>query len=153
MNNLNEIVRGGNLCFGKAGLAIGTTTSDIKTAAAIDYAVNGILHSKAATDNIPMTAADAQAVSTSCLYLVVIDATGAVSTVKGDEVLTADIASGKQVLTWPQPTSNEVTTIGAIRIDTSSAVSFIAGTTALDATGITATFYDLFALPAQPLTT
>ena len=153
MDNLNHLVRGGNLCLGKAGLVIaGTTKTDIKTANAIDYAINGLLYSKAATDNIPVTAADAQAVSTSCLYLVCIDADGTVSTVKGVEELTADVTSGKAALTWPQPPSNDVVVIGAVRVDTSDSVPFIAGTTALDATGITDTYYDLFAIPALPLT-
>jgi len=152
MDNLNHLVRGGNLCLGKAGLTIASTSTKIKIAAAIDYAINGILYSKAITDNISMTAAAAQAVSTSCLYLVCIDKAGTVSTVKGEEELTADVTGGKAVLTWPQPPSNDVVVIGAVRIDTSSSVTFIAGTTALDATGITDTYYDLFAIPAQPLT-
>ena len=152
MDNLNNLIRGGNLCLAKAGLAIATTTTKIKTANAIDYAINGVLYTKAATDNIAMTAADAQAAGTSCLYLVCIDKDGNVTTVKGDEVSTDDVTSGKSVLTWPQPTSNDVVTIGAVRVDTSASVTFIAGTTALDAAGITDTYYDLFAIPAQPLT-
>ena len=152
MDNLNHLVRGGNLCLGKAGLTVGTTSTKIKIATAIGYAINGVLYAKAITDNIALTAADAQAVSTSCLYLVCIDAAGTVSTVKGTEVLTADITSGKAVLTWPQPSSNDVVAIGAVRVDTSASVTFIAGTTALDAAGITDTYYDLFAIPALPLT-
>ena len=151
MDNLNHLARGGNLCLGKAGLTIASTASKIKTANAIDYAINGYLYSKAATDNIAMTAADEQTAGTSCLYLVCIDSSGTVSTVKGDEVSATDLAAGKP-LTWPQPTSNDVVAIGAVRVDTSASATFTAGTTDLSAAGITDTYYDLFAIPARPLT-
>jgi len=154
--NLSEVMRGGTFCLGKAGLAEGTNAATVKTVAAdgttyINYAINGILYVKADTDNMDLTAAAAQAVSTSCIYLITLNAAGTLASVKGDEVLTADITAEKEALTWPEP-AEDTCPIGAIRVDTNASTTFTAGTTDLGAGGITDTYYDLMAAPDTPLT-
>lgn len=147
---------GKTACYSKAGLAEGTNANTIKTAApngaGIDYAIEGIAYHKADTDNIAMTAHAVQAVSTSCLYLVQINAAGTVSTKKGNEVLTADITAGRKNLQWPVPDADNCP-IGAVRVDTNSSTTFTAGSTDLGAAGITDTYYDFIGgLPAYPIT-
>uniref|UniRef100_A0A6M3K2Z8 Uncharacterized protein n=1 Tax=viral metagenome TaxID=1070528 RepID=A0A6M3K2Z8_9ZZZZ len=156
MFNLNsEAVRGGTVCLSKAGLKIGNSDAkDVDIAApngaGVDFAINGILYHKADAADIALTAADAQAADTSCIYLICLNSSGTLSSVKGTEVTTADITSGKTPLTFPAPTENTCP-IGYVRVDTDS-VTFTAGTTELSASGVTDTYVDLFSVPTTPLT-
>jgi hypothetical protein len=154
--NLNDNPRGGTMCLGKAGIGIGGT--DAKTlkiaapnGAGIDYAINGIVYHKAdAADALAMTAAAAQADLTTCIYLVCLDSSGTLSTVKGTAVLTAHLTGGDAVLEWPEVPDNKCA-IGAVKIATSGG-TFTAGTTELSAAAVTDTYYDLFCVPVAPLT-
>lgn len=155
MLNLSEIIRGGTLCLSKAGLKIGNSAAaavDIAApnGAGVDFAINGKLYHKADAADIALTAATAQAALTSCLYLVCLNASGTLSSVKGTEVLTADITAGKSPLAWPMPV-DDTCPIGAIRVDTAAGYTFTAGTTELSATGITDTYYDILAVPDEPI--
>jgi len=154
MINMSELVRGGTVCLGKAGLAIATTTSKAKTAApngaGTDFAIKGILYHLADADNNIVFTAATQAALYSILYLVCVTAANVITAVPGTAVLTADITSGKSVLTWPEATANTCP-IGAIRVD-AGASAFVAGTTALTGGTVTVTYYDLFAVPDAPLT-
>lgn len=139
IQNLNdESLRGAisSFCAGAAGLAEGTNAGTIQTANAVDYAIDGILYTKAATDNIAVTAAAQQAESTKCMYLVSVNAAGAVTVTKGDTVA----STGSAYL--PDLPENSAP-LGAIRIVTDNATTFTAGTTDIGAAGITETFYDL----------
>ncbi len=153
--NLSELAKGGTMCLSKAGLAIGSgDAKDLDIAApngaGVDFAINGILYHKADAADIAITAATAQAVSTSCIYLVTLNASGTLATVKGTEVLTADIGVTKK-LDWPEPAA-DTCPIGAVRVDTNASTTFTAGTTNFSAAGITDTYYDLFCVPDTPLT-
>jgi hypothetical protein len=155
MINLNELARGGTLCLSKAGVAIGS--GDVKdldiaapNGAGVDYAINGILYHKADTADIPITAAAVQADLTTCLYLVCLDSSGTLSTVKGTEVLTANLTNGTAVLRWPTPVA-DTCPIGAVKVANSGG-TFTAGTTEFSAGTVTDTYYDLFTVPVAPLT-
>jgi len=157
MDNFNNEGRGGNFCFSKAGLAIGDgAKTGIALASTVgtgtDFCVDGILYNKAdSATNVPLTAAAVQPVLTKCLYLIVIDSGGTISSVKGDAVLTADLTAGTKVLKWPACPASKAP-IGAVKITLASTATFTAGTTALDATNVTATYYDLYSVPTAPLT-
>lgn len=157
MINLNEKAIGGNFCLSKAGLAIGDGSKlGIALASTVgtgtDYCIDGILYNKAdAATDIPLTAATAQGLLTKCLYLICIDSAGTVTSVKGTAVLTADLVAGTKVLQWPVPTAGTAV-IGAVKMAVTTTYNFTAGTTALDATGCTATYYNLFSVPTAPLT-
>lgn len=154
MENLNEAHRGGTFCLSKAGLARNSTTAskvDIAApnGAGVDYCIGGSLYHKADDTAIELDAQPTQEKDTTCLYLVCLDTAGAVSTVKGKDVKNTDIANGAGVIYFPDVPAGKCA-IGAIKIKT-VAVTFTAGTTALNATGVTATFIDLFAVPTAPL--
>jgi hypothetical protein len=140
LNDMNQREALGNLCLGAAGLDEGTNAATIKTVNAIDYAIDGILYSKAATDNIAMNALAAQADLTDCMYLVTIDASGTVVLVKGNAV-----AAGGDCELPDLP--DGYCAIGAIKIALSGG-TFTSGTTDLSGTGVTATYYDFMICPA-----
>jgi hypothetical protein len=73
----------GNKALGNALVTEGTNAATIKTTNAVDYQINGQVYTKAATDNIAMTAQPVQASGTTCYYLISIDAAGTVTTTKG----------------------------------------------------------------------
>jgi len=144
------------MCLGKAGWAEGAGAGTILNVAAdgtafINFAINGILYVYADTDNVAITAAAQQATLTTCLYLITLTTGSVLATVKGTEVLTADITSGKKPLTWPAPAA-DTCPVGAIKVVCATPYTFTAGTTDLGATGITDTYYDLFAVPDTPIT-
>lgn len=153
--NATDFVRGGTACMSKAGLAEGTSAATIKTAApngaGIDYSIDGVGYHYADTDNIALTAATAQADLTTCLYLICASTAGAISSVKGTEVLTASLTAGTTVLHWPTPTAGTCP-IGAIKV-VNSGGTFTAGTTDLGAATVTDTYYDFVGgMPTAPLT-
>ena len=132
----------GNFTLGNPTLAKGTTTT-ISTAA-FDFVINNSIYTKAVAANFAPTACASQAAGTSCKYLVTVVAAGTVTVTKGTEQVTG---SG-QPLAWPSvnliPANSVV--IGSFRIDTATN-PFISGTTAHDATGVTATYYNYFIPP------
>jgi hypothetical protein len=154
MFTANDQHRGITMNHGKADLAIGDgAKTGVATATAIaSFSIDGIAYKRAAAaTNLPFTAATAQGLLTKCLYLVCSDSAGTITTVKGTAVLTADLVAGTKVLQWPAPLSTTCV-IGAVKITTASTANFTPGTTALDATNVTATYYDLCDIPAAPLT-
>lgn len=115
------------------GLAEGTNSATLKTTNQIYYSLyNNQGLSKAATDNIAMTACAQQPGGTFCIYLISIDVNGAVVTTKGTN-------NAYALPTTPAGT----TPIGAIWIVAATSYPFTSGTTDLSATGITAAFFDI----------
>ena len=153
--NLSDNNRGGTFCLSKAGLAVGGTSTGVAIAApngaGVDYCIDGVLYHKADAATVAITAAAVQPVLTTCLYLVCLNSSGTLSTVKGRAVLNADLVAGTDVLEWPEPTAGTCP-IGAIKVKCESSATFTAGTTGLDAANITDTYYDLFTVPTEPLT-
>jgi hypothetical protein len=155
MFNIDDTaLRGGTVCLSKAGLGEGTNATTIKIAApngaGVDFAIDGVLYHKADADNIDPTACDEQADETTCLYLVTLNASGTVDTVKGTEVDSDELSAGNVVLHWPAPAA-DTCPIGAIKVATDGA-AFTMATTDLGAATVTDTYYDLLAVPVAPLT-
>lgn len=127
-------------CFSKPGLAAGTSAGTIKTTAAAEYSIGGITFSKAATDNVAVTAGVAQPASSTAIYVVAADAAGAITTVAGRAVTGANTPVSPLI-------ANSLAAIGAFKIVTNASASFTPGTTAFNAAGVTATFFDLARVP------
>ncbi len=152
--NMSELPVGGTMCHSSAGLAIGSgDAKDLDIAApngaGVDYSINGISYHKADAADIAITAHTVQAVSTSCMYLVCLNTSGTLSTVKGTEVLTASITAGTDVLQWPQPVV-DTCPIGGVRVDTNGSTTFTGGTTDFSAAGVTDTYYNIMLVPDEP---
>lgn len=155
MINLNELARGGTICLSKAGLAIGSNKAkaqilSIPNGIGANYAIKGLLYHKEDTDDCILFTGLAQADLTTCLYLVCLDAAGAVSVVQGTPVLSAALCAGNSVLHWPEPVA-DTCPIGAIKLAMSGG-AFTGATTKLDAASVTATYYDFCLIPEAPLT-
>lgn len=155
--NLNELIRGGTFCLSKAGIAIGgTDTATLAIAApngaGVDFAINGVAYHKAdAADALALTAATTQAVLTKCIYLICLNASGTLSSVKGTEQLVTDLTAGTAVLQFPEAVA-DTCPIGYITVSLASTATFTAATTGLDAANVTDAYFDLVAVPAAPLT-
>ena len=141
MHNPSFLSVNGNFNLGNAVLAEGTNAGTIKTTAATVVSINGLMYSKAATDNITVTAGAVQADLTTCMYLVTMETDGDIVVTKGTEQLTG---SGKDLL-WPTIPANSAV-LGAIKVVTSGA-TFTAGTTDLGAGTVTDTYYNYFTPP------
>lgn len=127
--------------YSSAALAEGTNANTFKTTATVNYSIDGVLYSKAATDNLAFTAASQQADLTDCAYLVELDSSGTAATVKGTAV-----ASGGTIVV-PAPSAATKCPIGYIKVALSGS-TFTAGSTDLSAAGVTATYFNLAVLPA-----
>ena len=141
MHNPSFLSVNGNFQFGNPALAEGTNAGTIKTVAATVVSINGLMYSKAITDNIAVTACAVQADLTTCMYLVTMETDGDIVVTKGTEQLTG---SGKDLL-WPTIPANSAV-LGAIKVVTSGA-TFTAGTTDLGAGTVTDTYYNYFTPP------
>ena len=138
-----EQANSGYLSLTAAGLAEGTNSATFKTVNTLTYTSNGIFKSKAATDNLTLTAGTALAVSQACLFAVWITSGGTVSTSQGPIV-----AAGDPCPVPGQVTAN-TTLVGLIKVTTDSATTFTPGTTDLGATGITDAYSDCMDMPGS----
>jgi len=137
----------GGMCLTKGVLAINAASAaTVKTTNALVYGVAGVLYTKAAL------AAYVQPINTTALYVLALNAAGTVAVVQGTYAgqqvtygsdLSKIVTAGYGVPTLPAG----YTPIGAIKVATNGSATFTAGTTALDAAGVTATYFDLALLP------
>ena len=138
-----EQANSGYLSLTAVGLAEGTNANTFKTVNTLTYTSNGIFKSKAATDNLAFTAGTALGNSQACLFAVWITSGGTVSTTQGPIVAAGD----------PCPVPGQVTAgttlVGLIKVTTSSAATFTAGSTDLSASGITAAYSDCMDMPGS----
>ena len=161
---------GATLCLASAGLAEGTNANTIQIANNVTYTVDGRFYAKSATDNIAISYAGAsvyqaaaggvQAINgtftggvngSTRLYLIGLDASGAVSIAPGAIVDTAELTAGRVGLQFPDAPAG-VCPIGALRIALTAGTAFTPGATDVSASGVTDTFYNLADMPANPLT-
>jgi hypothetical protein len=163
MDNL-ALSQGGNLAFTSGVLDDGTTAGTIKTTATVTFTVNGRFYSKGATDDVsiaytgpsvyganPNGAFTGQAGGSTRLYNVYLDAAGAFSVEPGPVVSTTALAAGSAPLQFAEAKRNKAC-IGAVRVAVTANTTFVPGTTALDASGVTVTYLNLSSVPGEPLT-
>lgn len=137
-----------------AGLvATATNTTGVKTTATTQYFVNGTLYTKAATDPLytlgSATSNTAVAAASWQKYLLLLNSSGTATVQEASQSLVSAAAVSYKNLSavskWAPLMSllSAGTTIaGVLTIATDATHTFTPGTTALTATGITATFQD-----------
>jgi hypothetical protein len=141
-------------CLTKVGLGIGSTPAQLSTAtpngtSGSTYAIDGIAYYLVDDATVVMSAMAVQAVSTSCLYLVMLDASGNLTTKKGVERLTAELGVTAS-LQWPQP-DVDTCPIGGFKVALDASTTYTGATTDLDASGVTDTYYDFaHGIPLAP---
>lgn len=166
MDNL-QLSQGGSFALASGALANGTNAGTIKTTVAIPFTVDGRFYSKAITDNIALVA-DSSLVSvysngfntsgavtgqvggSTVLYGLYLDTGGNVRFLPGKVANTARLAEGTESLQFP-PTIKGKACFGVLRIAVTANTTFTPGTTALDASGVTATYLNLMAIPGEAL--
>lgn len=135
--DLRDVLRGLlNRCNTAVGLAEGTNNATVLTANTAQFCINGVNYTKAGTDNLAISAGSIQAVSTYCKYLVVVNASGTVSTVQGNQASTAAAALVPDCPVDKAP-------LGYFQIATDATHTYTPGTTDNGAAGITDTYVDL----------
>jgi hypothetical protein len=140
-----------NYSLGCASLAAGTGAGTIKTQAILHYALGGRTYVKAVTDNIalalqtqvPALTNTAMAASQVSVYFLFLDSAGAVS-FKQSAIKSGTTAASYTPGAFEWPADDGLfTCFGAMKIATNASGVFTAGTTALNATGVTPTFYNV----------
>jgi hypothetical protein len=164
MDNL-QLSQGGSMAFASGALANGTNAGSIKTTATVPFTVDGIFYSKAATDNLPFTMTvpavssngyatngsfTGQTGGSTRLYGVYLDSAGAVTHVPGPICNSTELAAGSCALQFPPPQRGKAC-IGMVRIAVTAGTTFIPGTTALNAAGVTTTYLNLSGIPGEPV--
>lgn len=164
--NLTTNPRGGTFTLNGAGISDADSDGKDVDLTAIDgtgylnYVINGYHYTLADANDNALNAENAdgstiseQAARTACIYLLQLDSSGSLTTLKGTEVPVDDSDNIKEgyALHIPQP-SEDKCPIGYIKVITAGdSTTFTAGTTDLDASNVTATYTDLFALPPEPV--
>jgi hypothetical protein len=133
----------GNRVCNSAKIAIGTTTTKIKTVAAIDYTIDGQVYTLAATDDFFVnTDLTVQPIASTKYYALCVDAAGAGSIIAGPNNLTAAVTAQTNKSAVPAIPDTKCL-VGIIKVVTVGSV-FTPATTAY--TGIT-TYYNVAAVP------
>lgn len=175
MSDLNKITDQdtanalGGMCLTKGVLAINAGgAATVRTTNALTYSVGGVLFTKTALaaqaitvthrfDGRPVSAADpafVQPINTTVVYVLALNSAGTVAVVQGTYAgqqvtygsdLSKIVTAGGGVPQLPAG----YTAIGAIKVATNGVATFTAGTTALDAAGLTVTYSDLALLPTS----
>jgi hypothetical protein len=117
---------GGNFVNTAAGLAVGGTVQKVKTANAIEYTIDGIRYSKAATDDLFTFSGWDCAASKAKGAFLYLDTAGAASIVG-----TADAASVSAIV-WPDPVVAGKCCIGYVTVLQSGGGGFTGATTGFD---------------------
>lgn len=125
----------GTRAFTSGAIAIGTTKSKIKTVAAINYCIDGVMYLKAITDDLfVFTDTTSQADGVTRYYLLCLNASG-----------TALVVNGEDDGGLPACPAGYCP-VGYAKIATSGA-AFVPGTTLLDAGTVTDTYVNLSTMP------
>lgn len=162
--------------FAAGGLAEGTNANTIKTVNAVPYMIDGILYSKAATDNIAINVQGDNLVvpvNYKRQYLVGLDSSGTVKSYAGtlfkDEVVDGvtkyrGYREVKDMTGLPTryealsslhdynsnflpPVPDGICPIGVLSVAPSTAATFTAGSTDLSAANVNPTYKDIGAIP------
>ena len=156
MLNANDAsIRGGCECMCKAGLAIGSTATKVKTVEAsgsngVTWSIDGLTYYKANTDDQFTLSGTALAAGEICMFLLGLNASGTATAVQSDIYTTTDIKNGLERIEFPQMTDGYCP-IGCVVVETAAGYTFTPGTTELSATGVTDTYVDIKSIPTQGL--
>ncbi|RLC09557.1 MAG: hypothetical protein DRI24_21590 [Deltaproteobacteria bacterium] len=153
--NLNDNARAGTFCTTNPAVIVDASAkADLEiTVANMLYVIDGLHYTVASGDgDVPLDdTANTIADGYSRLYLACVVADGTVSVVVGKALSNAALAAGEISADWPVPTANSCPFCGILVTNATGSV-FTAGTTTLDTTSIFADIYDLWSIPAAPLT-
>lgn len=145
----------GDRSYSKGILAVhGTNAENVKTAAAVDFSVGGIMYTKAATAEFDLSALgvlneqgevlaalSSQAAAKDRIYLLVLNAAGTCGIIQGAAVATGTTCKCPGTPPGYAP-------FAAVKVVNGTASAFTFGTTSLGTSGLTVTYVDLAVAPA-----
>lgn len=150
--------RGGAIAFSRGGLRQGQVNNNgawnynrFQTLNNINFAIDGIFGTLAPTDNIAFSACHPTIIGCNQLfYAIWVNNTNSISTTAGPLSDPAQLAGaggfGTSAMRFPLLVANNAL-IGLIKVKVGVGAQFTPGTTNLNATNITATFYDTSVMP------
>lgn len=144
-----EQASGGSFVLTKAGMAIGSTTSQVSTANSVTYTLDGVFQTaKGATATIPLTPATGFALATIPIGSksnigLWLDSAGAFTVTQGP--VSAVGSNAEKVAPPPNPGSRVLVGVASVYAGTAA---FVPATTAFNAAGITTTYFDMALLPS-----
>ena len=150
--NLDQ-ANGGNFVLTKAGLAIGSTTSQLATGASATYVIDGIFRTaKAATASFALAAPSGYSytaipIGSKASFGVWLDTAGTFTVTQGP--VTVVNSNSDRVAPPPNPDGRALVGVATVYVGPTAAGAFTPGTTAFNATGVTTTYFDTFSLPAS----
>lgn len=132
-----------NRAFNAAGLAIKAWSSALaKTVNTLNYQIDSVLYSKAASDLAALTGYDVADGYTKVLS-VFLDTSGTFTYLSSAAIAnTATINVRNDIVVEPDQKTKAL--IGFIKIKNASGSTFTGGTTALDASNVTVTYIDIY---------
>ena len=150
----------GNINLTRGVLAINAASAaTIKSTNAYTYAIGGVFKALSALSAQAFSTGHAAqapksvngtAYGSTAYYLVVVNAAGTVSTVAGNIHYDSLVSTGGDNPAAVLPDAPAGTAVlGALKVVVDSTHTFTPGTTALDAAGVTVTYFDLACIPAS----
>lgn len=139
-----------NFSLGSAGLAEGTNANTFQIANIVHYNINGRSYRKAITDNLAFSAGTALATRQACVFWVLIDTAGTVTTSQSSIVSGSTAADYVQQAFEP-PVVSDKAVIGAIVVETRNAATFTPGSTDLGASDVIDTFHNFGPVYGYPV--
>jgi hypothetical protein len=131
-----------NGCLSSAGLAIGSSDpAKAKVVNTTTYRVNGQIYTTTAAEVALTGAAYGGAAVTARGWYVLVDNAGTLSVSASANATGVNEAAAKAAVVWPALPAN-ASVLGAVVVATDGAHAFTPGTTHLDATGMTTTYYN-----------
>lgn len=148
-----EGLNAGNIVLNSGAVAAGTNAGSVKTTATVNYTINGVFKSKAATDNVALPAPSAAgtytageiqalAIGEKALFALFIDASGNFTFGQS-----AKVQAGEPAPVIAVPGDKAVLAVFTV---TATTAVFTPGTTALG-TGNTVTYYNTSVMPGTSL--
>ena len=145
--------RGGNFVLTKTQIAVpgtGCVATDLVINNKVDYVIDGVFNQLAPSNNVAFSSGHtALAVNQECFFALWVSANNAISTTQGKIVNTADLATGKVVVPFPEMIANAAL-IGLVKIKTQGAATFTPNSTAMNATNVINNILNCVAMPTVP---
>lgn len=148
--------RGGNIAYSRAALRQAQITghyNEIQSQNNVQFVVDGVFGTLAPVDNQAFSTGHSVITGCNeCFFGVWVNNTNVIATTQGAIVDPAKLGNGgtsEQVIPYPEVVDSNVL-IGLIKVKVGTGATFTPHTTNLNATNVTATFYDVSVMPTIP---
>lgn len=148
--------RGGNIAYSRAALRQAQITghyNEIQTQNNVQFTVDGVYGTMAPTDNQAFSTGHTTITGCNIAFFGIwVNNTNVIATTQGPNIDPATLGNGGtsvRALIYPPVVANNVL-IGLLKVKVGTGATFTPRTTNLNATNITATFFDTSVMPTVP---